>query len=760
LIPAGTQVTAKRIGADDEPPTFTTLSDTLVVKGSLQTIVTACHAQFIEAELIGVGSGDDAQTMHTRHVPVMSTSDKLVPVIAVENRDDVSPGIRAIEYNGKSFALWYPVKNFSEHGQGSKVYQLDAFVKRVQFAPKLMSAANEPATLLAEFPSAGSEVRAWYWHGGGLAGNVAPETLTVIKSNLPGLRVTNPQAASGGRDAESLEHARIRGPQEIHSLERAVTARDFEHIALRTGSVDRAQAYTKATLWHHAIPGTVEILILPHIPEQERAGIPVTTDLIQKHCAGNEAVLEAIRYELSLRRPLGTECLVNWAHCKPVRVKAQVVVFSEENANAVRQRVLEKLYSEINPLPSEPNYRGWVSGQALTSWNVYRIIGSEPGVKAINAVRLAVESAPATDVSALGVDAFQQSTWYAGANNTLFRSMNNGKGWESIHTFGDETIVTVAPYDQPTGINNRGSGLLALVTKQDTRCLVRLSRDCGETWEILQPIAFHVNAVAWLDRGDRVSLLLAAERGLFELALDKAANPDPILVDDDNPDLGFHDVVVVTDHRNPSVIAVAATQGRGIFLSQLAGQSGSFKSIGMNKVELRVLAIQHSGPHDYLWAGFAAVGEAPGEGCVRLRLTDEIATQPQWQDLSAGWSGLKAGSCLGLAFTNTHAFAATSNQGVLLIDVGQESANWQAPGVDSNLPLREVGRYQRVEAIAANATESRIMVAGKEGVYLSNDLAKTYRNCSPLEYENEVSLPPNWLMCSSEHEIDVVSESE
>jgi hypothetical protein len=48
------------------------------------------------------------------------------------------------------------------------------------------------------------EIRAWYWRGGGDGGNVAANTISVLRDTLRGVVVTNPVAARGGQDAEPL----------------------------------------------------------------------------------------------------------------------------------------------------------------------------------------------------------------------------------------------------------------------------------------------------------------------------------------------------------------------------------------------------------------------------------------------------------------------------------------------------------------------------------------------------------------------------
>ena len=82
-----------------------------------------------------------------------------------------------------------------------------------------------------------------YRSGGGAYGNVDRDKLTVLKSTIPYVdRVSNRQRAQGGRDAESLEHAKLRAPRTLRTRDRAVTAEDFEVLALEaSGGVARAR---------------------------------------------------------------------------------------------------------------------------------------------------------------------------------------------------------------------------------------------------------------------------------------------------------------------------------------------------------------------------------------------------------------------------------------------------------------------------------------------------------------------------------------
>ena len=81
-----------------------------------------------------------------------------------------------------------------------------------------------------------------YRVGGGLAGNVAPDTVWRMESpTVPAKSVHNPFAATGGLDAETALNIRRQAPEEFRALQyRAVLRQDYETIAQRLPWVQRA----------------------------------------------------------------------------------------------------------------------------------------------------------------------------------------------------------------------------------------------------------------------------------------------------------------------------------------------------------------------------------------------------------------------------------------------------------------------------------------------------------------------------------------
>lgn len=103
-------------------------------------------------------------------------------------------------------------------------------------------------------PPRNATIEATYRVGAGVAGNVSENTLTEIVTNYQiGLQVNNNDAASGGSDTESTDSIRINTPVSIRALNRAVTLKDYNSLAVQVSGVAKANAlantYNSVTLY-------------------------------------------------------------------------------------------------------------------------------------------------------------------------------------------------------------------------------------------------------------------------------------------------------------------------------------------------------------------------------------------------------------------------------------------------------------------------------------------------------------------------------
>ncbi len=756
-IPRGTRVTVGG-SATPEPPVFATAKEATIAPGQTVTEVLAYHAERVLAEPAGEGTGLPGLSVQVRRPPIVaSTGGELDLVVGVEaGPGELADRVPAVRHEGTDYRVWREVDTFTNLGADRHVYVVDRLTGVITFAPSARLRASdgeleERPAALAEVPAAGRRILVWYPRGGGAEGNVAAGTLIRLKDPIPGLEVTNPEPGTGGKAAENLANALVRGPQELHSLERAVTGRDFELLALRSsGAVARAKAITRAQLWAHAQPGTVEVLLVPDLPAAKRREDRVAADDLASR--QTEDARTQIQRALDERRPLGTSCLASWARYKTVRARARVVVHPHEDAAAVERRVLRRLHASINPLPSsaaDSDTPGWPFGRALWASHVYDIVLSEPGVSHVDRVRLRVEQVPGGAIRAITADLFQSRTWYAGCVDTLFRSGNDGDGWEPVGRFGGGEVRRI-------GVHPARAGLLAVATRHEGEsATLHVSRDCGESWEPAAQLAFDVEDLAWVTQDGVPALLLATDKGLFAVSIRPGSTPVQVPVVPENPELGFYAVTAVTHVDGAVNVAVAAQQTRGVYLSIEEGRGNSFRKLGLDGEDVRVLAVQADGPRRFLWAGAAAAGGDPGAGCFSRELLGSEDSAEGWQHASAGWNG---GSCHALAFLGATVVAASHQSGVLRLDSRKSGTQWQPLEVRAGLPLRDPGRFHPTAALAADREGRRILAGTTEGVFRSDDGGASYQNVSRREFDDQVTLPETWLFCSGDHEIEVTSE--
>jgi hypothetical protein len=759
-IPRGTRVTVNRADGGSEPPVFVTGQTVILAPGTTEVDVPAHQCEQVEAELVGKGTGLPGLTLSVHRPPIVApTGDELDLVVATAVAEgELDERVPAVQYQGQTYRVWRAVENFIYSGPDPFVYMVDRMAGTITFAPAArmtqadgaLEAAPHP---LAAVPPAGREIRVWYRRGGGPAGNVAAGTLTTLKDPIAGVQVTNLAVATGGQAAETLENALVRGPQELHSLQRAVTAQDFELVALSSSrAVARAKALTRAALWTFAAPGTVEVLLVPDLPSELRSSGQVSATALQER-ESPEARAQ-IQQSLDERRPLGTMCLVNWARYKTVHVRARIVVRREEDQAAVRQRVLERIHGAINPLPTRFNSTGWPFGQALRASHVYDIALAEPGVRWVDGVRLLVDEVPDKAVTSVAADTLQPHTWYVASGDTLFRSLNHGDGWEPAGRFPGEAIEVVR-------VSPQRAGLVAVATTlpNNAGSRVHLSPDCGETWPAGGvTTGFRVQDLAWVQRASVPVLLLATDAGLYELSMQPGSSPVQVLVDPGDQRRGFYAVTAATDVRGGISVAVAAQANGGVYLSSDGGRPNSFRRIGLQGEDIRELAVQYSGPRAFLWAGaYTSGGDDPGHGAFRWELRGSEDPPEGWRAFNTGWNG---GSCRSLAFLGSRVMAGTHRAGVVSLDPAAQAPAWQASDVRCGLPLRDQGRFFPVSVVATHAEDGVVFAGGSEGVYRSTNNGTSYAPSSSEESIEKVTLPPTWLFVSGEHDIIVVDEDE
>ena len=793
-IPVNTPVTMNRTtGMEDPPILFHTVERKRLDDKSEEVKVLAIHGKQ-HVESIGVGTGKAGLSLKVSHAPIIESlqTDPWNVELGIEadyQKDAPSTEIEDFGlHNGKHYRRWREVNDFTHTDPEDRVFMIDRASGHIFFAPafddyKAVTENREKTNnlhhALAAVPPLGRDIVVRYYSGGGSAGNRVPrESLNVIKKPIPGVKVTNLSVPSGGHDMESFENVLKRGPYEMRRLDRAITAIDYEQVVeSQSGMVNRARAFTQVDLWQHAVPGNVEVFIVPAIPKDHIINDSITNEEM-KYYQGDGRQLNRLHELLDQRRAIGTGCIVKWAACKSVRVKARVVINKYRNPHKIKEQVVTRLNRSINPLRLLPDIPGWRFGNSLHVSHIYDICLSEPGVSYLDKAVLAVDHAPDDIVPKIEADSFQSGTWFAACRNNLFRSQNDGFGWELVGVFPleNESIEKDLKVKLIASSNYK-AGLLAIGVegKERNQYRIYLSFDCGTTWRNVWNPELEVHDMVWIKREESSHiLLLATDQGLYEIKGLEEPKGHRIPL---NEKLGTGSISVLAVDaiavNDMTTVAVALGKtgseggGGGVYLSRNEGKGDSFREVNKSKdKDIRSLSFQQIGWRTWLYGGMYAVATDKGDGSLRWELTikeEGLVREAESLGENSGW---KFGNCYDLCCMENRVFAGTRIGGMVSLDTSKETLRWEEMEGSQKIVNKE--KVAPVKSVACTPGKRNnmpgrghvLMAAMDKGIYHSLDMGINYSECSQIEFEEQVTIPETWLFCSGNHEVEVIDEDQ
>jgi hypothetical protein len=110
----------------------------------------------------------------------------------------------------------------------------------------------------ANLPTGTEQLTATYRIGIGTMGNVAANSLTLLRNRPAGIqRVTNPLAASGGTDPDTMQQIGIRAPLQTRTMQRIISLNDYQIFTAMLDGVGKAQAKSAWIGRNHIIHITV-----------------------------------------------------------------------------------------------------------------------------------------------------------------------------------------------------------------------------------------------------------------------------------------------------------------------------------------------------------------------------------------------------------------------------------------------------------------------------------------------------------------------
>jgi len=208
----------------------------------------------------------------------------------------------------------------------------------------------------------------------GSRGNIGPGEISVAAKGAGQLKVTNPFAAIGGRDAESVEEILRRAPSILTSRDRAVTRQDFQIIAEEaSGEVARAACSGKM-----GPDGTVEVTILAHRREGEDVPDPFLAAGLRDH----------VQSYLSRRCLINVEPIVKLASFLPIDISVTLRLRPNANLLVVREAADAWVRSFLDPYKGGLDSGGWPFGGTIYAQDFSRMVAKIPEIRHVVGVEI------------------------------------------------------------------------------------------------------------------------------------------------------------------------------------------------------------------------------------------------------------------------------------------------------------------------------------------------------------------------------------
>ncbi len=323
--------------------------------------VAARQAETIVDEVLGGSNGRRDQVFRISSAPVLLD------------------GLRLEVDEGDDYQAWTRVDDFFASSPDDSHFALNRTTGEIRFGDGLnghipVANPNNPdANIVARL----------YRIGGGRRGNIPAQAIKTLVTSIDGIDengVGNLLAAYSGRDEETLTEAKKRAPRMIKSRCRAVTAEDYEHLAMQAANIKRAVALP---LFHPdfpgvKVPGAVTVIVVPD------ADVP--------NPMPSEGTLRTVCAYLDQRRLLTTELYVIKPAYQQIEVQGEVIVNGNADLAEVNELIENTLLDYFHPLKGGEEGLGWPFGGTIYYSRVYQHVFTVPGVQSIQRLVIVLDS--------------------------------------------------------------------------------------------------------------------------------------------------------------------------------------------------------------------------------------------------------------------------------------------------------------------------------------------------------------------------------
>lgn len=232
-----------------------------------------------------------------------------------------------------------------------------------------------------------------YLTGGGVAANVPSGVLTDLSTsnvkflnNLPNsvasqantifnsIAVTNPRAASGGQDGDSIEEIRQNTLANYSTQLRTVTPEDYLVRTLSLPSIygSISKAFIEKTKLQNALPGQIPSTLDLYVLANNNDGtLTVASDALKQN----------LSTYLAQYRIIGDSVNIKDAFIINIGIDFEIIVLPNYNSNDV-------ILACINALIAEFAIKNWQINQPIILSDLFVLLSNVPGVQSIKDIKI------------------------------------------------------------------------------------------------------------------------------------------------------------------------------------------------------------------------------------------------------------------------------------------------------------------------------------------------------------------------------------
>jgi predicted phage baseplate assembly protein len=319
--------------------------------------VTALQIETVTNEDLGAGDGRPGQKKKIAKPPVYQKSQ-----------------IIEISQNSGPWQAWEEMEDFEGSGPLDRHYIIDAETGEICFGNGLNGLV----------PAVQDRVRISYRSTLGSRGNIPEgQRFVIVAGGFSGISVANPEAAEGGEDIESIGAAQARARRELSIRYRAVTAGDFEAVALSTPGlrVARAKAIPNYNPRYPCVPGFPNWMTVVVMPVTRAMATP----------RPGPGFIGTVAAHLDRHRLVTTGVSVVAPKYVKISVSCTLKIRKRSSPSAVSALAADAINAFLEPLGGGPEAAGWPFGRPVYPSEIYQLLDAVEGVEYVTGVSVSAE---------------------------------------------------------------------------------------------------------------------------------------------------------------------------------------------------------------------------------------------------------------------------------------------------------------------------------------------------------------------------------